>query len=207
MFNHGAFNEVQFGIIMELVEYIPPDIPLGKPNNKTLMFDTDVVPITYVGEQYSYANSPWTPHDGMLPYQWVHRRNLQLLFGSNDGYVYRFYDGYEDAGEKIESYYVTKSIDLGVPDRKKRLRWIDIDCDVIHGSVLQVYYRMDDDNEWTLLAEIDQGDGKYKFIRMPRRLCRKVAFKFANGYKACDFRINSFSIDMVVHGQHKEVSN
>ncbi len=205
MFNVTSFNSIEFNIITQIFPYIPPMVPLGDPNLFTLMFDTDVVPVTYIGEQHALANSPWTAHDGFEPNQWLYTRDLDLYYGSRDGFVYKFGVGDTDNGETIDSYYVFKEVDLEVPDRMKRIRHLDFDLDKHEGSILQVFYKMDDDPEWTLMAEIDQGTGKYTFIKMPRRLCRKIKLKVASGYNQCKFNVNSYSLDMVVRGQQKDL--
>ncbi len=179
-------------------------VPLGDPNVFTLMFDTDVVPVTYIGEQHAFANSPWTVHDGFEPNQWLYTRDLDLYYAGRSGFVYKFGESDTDNGDAINAYYVFKAVDLGVPDRKKRMRHLDFDLDKNPGSILQVYYKMDDDPEWTLMAEIDQGTGEYIFLTMPRRLCRKIHLKISNGYKECNFNVNSYSLDMVVRGQQAE---
>lgn len=205
MFNVTPFNSVEFNVITQIFPYVPPMVPMGDPNLFTLMFDTDVVPVTYIGEQHAFANSPWTVHDGFEPNQWLYTRDLDLYYAGRDGFVYKFGVGDTDNGQTIDAYYVFKEVDLGVPDRKKRIRHVDFDLEKIPGSILRVYYKMDDDPEWTLMAEIDQGTGEYVFLSMPRRLCRTISLKIASGYNQCKFVVNSYSLDMVVRGQHKKI--
>ncbi len=205
MFNSQPFNRVEFNRIMEIIPWHPGGFPLTDPNNFHLMYDTDIVPVEYIGEQHSYSNNPWSPHAGFQPNQWLYTADLNLYFAGDDGYVYNFGTGDTDAGNKIEAYYVTKDIDLDVPDRVKISRWIDIDCDIEPGSILKVYFRIDGETEWRPLAEIDQGSGRYLFAGMPKIQFRKIALKFANGYLGCKFKINSFTLDMVIHGQQKEM--
>jgi hypothetical protein len=205
MFNGCAFNEVQFNTIMEIVMWFPSGFPLRDPNEFHLMYDTDIIPVQYIGEQQAYANNPWSPHSGFHAMQWLYTSDLNLYFAGNNGYVYNFGVGDTDDGEKIDAYYVTKAIDLGNLDRMKKVRWIDVDAEVEPGSILRIDYKTDNDSEWNPLVETDQGSGRYLFIGMPNTLFRKIYLRFSNGYVGCKFRINSFSLDMVVHGQHKEV--
>lgn len=205
MFNSRAFNEVQFNRIMEIIPWHPGGFPFSDPNNFHLMYDTDIVPVAYIGEQHSYASNPWSPHRGFTPNQWLYTADLNLYFAGSDGYVYNFGVGDTDAGEMIEAYYVTKDIDMGVPDRMKKARWLDFDSDIVPGSTLRIYYKIDNEPEWTLLTEVDQGSGRYLFAGMPNILFRRIALKFSNGYTGCRFTINSFALDTVIHGQHKEM--
>ncbi len=205
MFNNIGFNEVEFNRIMQIVAWFPTGFPILSPNNFHLMYDTDIVPVQYIGEQHSYANNPWTPHDGFYVADWLYTSDLNLYFGGSDGYVYNFGVGEHDDGEQIDAYYVCKAIDLGVKDRMKKVRWIDVDATVAEGTTLKIEYRIDNDQEWTQLVETDQGSGRYLFVGLPKTLFRSIALRFSNGGTGCSFRINSFALDMVIHGQHKEM--
>ena len=205
MFNSEAFNELEFNTIMAITLWIPSGFPLVEANNYHLFYDTDIVPITYIGEQQAFANNPWSPHRGYEANHWLYTSDMQLYFAGNDGYVYQFGVTDTDNGDKIDAYYVTKEIDIEVPDRIKTIRWLDVDYDIEPGSILQVYYKIDGEPEWNQLTEIDQGSGRYVFIEMPKMMFRKISFKFANGYTGCRFKINKFALDIVIHGQQKEM--
>jgi hypothetical protein len=201
MFNIEGFNVLPFNSIEGGEEYSAAVVQ----NNLTLMFDTEVVPITYIGEQYSYANSPWMPHSGFYPNQWLNSRDLNLYFAGNDGYVYRYGSGATDNGAKIDAHYTVPAINLKSPDLRKRLRWIDIDAERNSGSFMRVWYRTDAEEEWQLLCEIEQGNITYPFVEFPKPLFRKISFKFENAYTGCEFTLNGFSLDMVIHGQQREM--
>jgi hypothetical protein len=205
VFNSEGFNQLNFNTLSVIVSWYRDSFPVVDPNAYHLMYDTDIVPIQYIGEQHSYANNPWSPHRGFDANHWLYTSDLELFFAGSDGYVYRFGVGDTDDGDKIDAYYVTKYIDVGVPDRIKRARWLDVDAEVMPGSILQVYYRIDNESEWRQLTEIDQGSGRYIFTEMPKTAFRKIAFKFMNGYPGCTFRINGFALDVVIHGQQKEI--
>ena len=202
MFNLGKYNELKFN---QLPSGSVPEPESIVGNTLVLQYDTDVVPITYIGEQHSFSNSPWTPHDGMDPYQWVLTRDLRLLYASADGNVYQYGIGTTDNTQKIHDYYETKYIDLSMPDRVKRLRWIDIDAEAEPGTILIVSYKIDNDIEWRPFCELEQGNYKYTFVDIDAPMFRKIKLRFESGYTGCKYVINSFSLDMVVHGQHKEV--
>jgi len=199
---HNSFNRLPFNRIQVVAP--APDLPVGEPNDLTFIYDTDVVPLEYLGEQQAYAQSPWTAHDGLAPCQWLLTREMNMYMAGNDGYVYKFGKGTTDSGRKIDSYYVTDAIDLGAPDRRKRLRWIDIDADSIPDSFVRVHYKIDE-GDWRLLCEIEQGNFKYPFVAFPKPAFRKITLKFSSGYVGCTFRINGFALDMVIHGQQKEM--
>jgi len=199
---YNSFNRMPFNRITDVAP--APDLPVGKANDLTLIFDTEVVPLEYLGEQQAYSQSPWTAHDGFSPFQWLLTNDLDMYLAGNDGYVYRLADKATDSGRKINDYYITGSIDLGAPDIRKRLRWIDIDADSFPGSFVRVHYKIDN-NDWVLLCEIEQGNFNYPFVSFPMPMFRKISLKFSSAYKGCTYRINGFSLDMVVHGQHKEM--
>jgi hypothetical protein len=205
MFNNVGFGEVQFNIIDRQVPWFPTGFAILDPNNYHLMYDTDIVPIEYIGEQHSYANNPWSPHAGFMAMDWLYTSDLNLYFAGADGYVYNFGVNDDDAGEQISSYYVSRAIDLGVKDRVKKVRWIDVDADLEPGTTLKIEYRVDNDEEWTELVETDLGSGRYLFVGMPKTLFRKIYIRFSNSSLGCRFNVNSFALDMVVHGQHKEM--
>lgn len=209
MFNHiqftdnpVGFNSLPFNHIPEVAP--PSDLPVARPNDLTLIYDTDVVPLQYIGDQQAFTQSPWTPHDGFAPLQWMRSRELNLYLAGNDGYVYEYGVGDTDSGRKIDDYLITAGFDLGSPDLKKRLRWIDIDADSEPGSFVRVYYRVDG-GSWQLLCEIEQGNFKYPFVSFPRPMFRNIELKFSSGYVGCKYKINAFVLDMVVHGQQKEM--
>lgn len=205
MFNHTGFNDVEYNSIMQVVHWFPTGFPILDPNNHHLMYDTDIIPIQYIGEQHSYANNPWTPHDGFEALDWLYTADLNLHFAGNDGYVYDFGNSDTDDGGQINAYYVSKSVDLGAKDRNKKVRWIDVDAELKEGTRLKIEYSVDDEPEWYPLAETEEGSGRYIFVGVPKSLFRKIRLRFSNASTECDFRINSFSLDMVVHGQHKEM--
>jgi hypothetical protein len=205
MFNSEAFNELEFNTIMAITMWIPGSFPIVEANNYHLFYDTEIVPLAYIGEQQAYANNPWSPHKGFGVNDWLLTNELELYFAGSDGRVYKYGDTDTDNDNKIDAYYVTKSIDLDVPDRIKVVRWVDVDYEVEPGSILRVYYRADNDTEWIQLTEIDQGSGRYVFLEMPKLSFRKISFKFANAYIGCKFKINKFALDMVIHGQQKEM--
>ena len=183
-------------------------VPLSTVNNLTLMFDTDITPIEYIGEKYSYANSPWVLLDGFVPTQWIVRLNLNAYFSSVDGYVYQYGIGNTYNGLKIEDYYTTKYFDFGLPDRRKRIRRMNLDFDPHPGSFLHVYYKADHDDEWTFMAEVDVSTNDFRFVSFPTGkgpLCRKIAFKFASAYTGSRIRVNGFELDVAVHGQQRQV--
>jgi len=205
MFNSEAFNELEFNTIMAITMWIPGSFPIVEANNYHLFYDTEIVPLAYIGEQQAYANNPWSPHKGFGVNDWLLTNELELYFAGSDGRVYKYGDTDTDNDNKIDAYYVTKSIDLDVPDRIKVVRWVDVDYEVEPGSILRVYYRADNDTEWIQLTEIDQGSGRYVFLEMPKLSFRKISFKFANAHTGCKFKINKFALDMVIHGQQKEM--
>lgn len=197
-----SYNFMPFN---RLPEVIPPtDRRRPEENDLTLIYDTDVVPLEYTGEQQAFVNSPWTAHDGFYPLQWLLSSELQLYFAGSDGYVYRFGEGETDDGEKIKDYLVTKAFDLGEPDRKKRLRWIDIDAESMPGSFVRIYYQADD-GQWKLLCELEQGNFKYPFVKFPKPRFRKLALRFESAYKGCRYKINGVTLDLVARGQQREV--
>lgn len=185
-------------------------IPESTVNDVTLVYDTEVVPLTYVGEKHSYVNSPWTLHKGFTPTQWLVGQDLNLYFASTDGYVYQYGIGTTDAGKAIEAYLCTKLIDLGTPDKVKRIRRLILDARREEDSFINIEYKIDSEsNGWeTLCRDVDLSKPIDRmFIYFPnsnRPLCRKIAFKISNSYLGNVFRINGFTIDMAVHGHHEE---
>jgi hypothetical protein len=200
MYNSGRFNEVGFNLIEDVEEYSP----LIVRNNLTMVLDTDIIPVEYIGERLPYSNSPWMPQSGFYPNQWLVASNLYLYFAGDDGYVYRYGVGKTDAGQAINAYYVLSAITLEALDLKKRLRWIDIDYEKMTDSFVRVLYKIDDADEWSLLCELDQGEVKYPFVGFPRPLFRKISIKFEASYTGCDFVINGITLDMAIRGQQKE---
>ncbi len=203
MFNRGKFNVTGFHWILEMAE--DESVGLIGQNVLTMAYDTEIVPITYIGEQYSYANSPWMPFSGFYPNQWLNSRDLNVYFAGNDGYVYQYGVGNTDNGEKISAHYVTAPITLQVPDLVKRLRWIDVDHKKLPDSFLRILYRMDEESDWQLLCDLSQDNLDYPFIEFPRKLFRKIYLRFENAHTGCEFTLNSVSLDMVVRGQQKEM--
>jgi len=196
-----GFNRMSFNVIIEAEDYEPEIVQ----NYITLVFDSDVVPLEYVGEQHAYSQSPWSPCQGFYPNAWLVDRMQNLYFAGDDGYVYSYGVGDSDAGQLISAYYITPPIDLDVPDRKKRVRWIDLDLKAYPGTHLKVFYRKDDDTEWKLLSEVEQKESYHPFVKMyDRPLFRKIQLKFENvdGQK---FVLNSFALDMAVRAQRREL--
>ena len=187
-------------------------VPESTKNDVTLLYDTDIVPLTYIGERHSYANSPWTLHRGYVVNQWLVGRDLNLYFASPDGYVYQYGVGDTDSGETIDAYYTTKLIDLGIPDRKKRIRRLILDASRERESFMRIEYKLDtEDNEWKLFKrEIDLSKPIDRmFFTFPDGrgpLCRKIAFKFSTVYSGSKFRVNGFTLDIAVHGHQQERS-
>jgi len=201
MFNQGRFNHISFNSIIDVEGYEATIVQ----NALTLVFATDVVPLEYAGEQYSYSNSPWAPLTGYYPNQWMVDREQNLYYAGHDGYVYEHGVGAADGDVPINAYYTVPPIDLGVPDRKKRVRWIDLDLKAYPGTHLRIFYRKDDDTEWKLLGEVEQKESDHPFVKMyDRPLFRKIQLKFENvdGQK---FVLNSFALDMAVRAQRREL--
>lgn len=199
----GGFNQLQFNYIGDIVA--PPGLGLPKPNELTYIFDTEVLPIEQIGERFEYANSPWTRMDGMSPLQWFVSRTKKLYFVGNAGYLYQYDIGDTNDGEPINSYYITNALDFDSPDRKKRLRWLELESEDIEGSFLRIHYKIDNDLNWKLLAELDMGNREYPFIEGPPELFRIITFKFETAYEGCKFRISNYSLDLAIRGQQKEV--
>ena len=197
-FNVAGFNWIEDGIAEEHVSQIVQ-------NTLTLAYDTEVVPITYIGEQYNYANSPWMPFSGFYPNQWLNGQDLNVYFAANDGYVYRYGVGNTDNEREISAHYVTHPITLNARDLMKRLRWIDIDHEKLPDSFLRILYRLDEEQDWRLLCELNQANPEYRFIEVPRQLFRKIYLRFENAHTGCEFIVNSVSLDMVVFGQQREM--
>ena len=103
-------------------------VPESTVNDMTMVYDTEIVPLTYVGEKHSYANTPWTVFRGFVPTQWMVGSDMNLYFASQDGYVYQYGTGLTDVGNAIDAYYTTKLIDLEIPDRIKRIRRLVLDA-------------------------------------------------------------------------------
>jgi hypothetical protein len=202
MFNSGKFNSIGFNRLSDESEDYTSSIV---QNTLTLAYDADIVPITYIGEQYGFSNSPWVPFSGFYPNQWLYTRDLDVYFAGADGYVHRYGVGTDDNGRRIEARYVMPPIDLGHPDLTKRLRYIDIDAEKLPDSFLRIFYRMDDEEDWTLLCELEQGKQKHPFVEFPRQLFRKISLKFENAHTGCEFILNGVTLDLVVRGQMKEM--
>ncbi len=202
MYNKGKYNRQGYNRIGD--EGGEDHVSLIGQNTLTLVYDTEVVPITYIGEQYSYANSPWMPFSGFYPNHWLQSRDLNVYFAGNDGYVHRYGVGNTDNGQKIRAHYSTAPITLEAPDLMKRLRWMDIDHEKLPDSFLRILYRMDEEEDWKLLCDLRQTD-KYHFVEFPRQLFRKIHLRFENANTGCEFILNSVSLDMVVRGQMKEM--
>ena len=201
MFNVGKFNELGFNQILSGGEQEQPTVA---QNTLTLMYDTEIIPITYIGEQQSYANSPWMPMSGFYPNQWYLSQDTNLYFAGGDGYVHRYGVGNTDNGDKIDAYYTIPAISLKVLDAIKRLRWIDFDAESSPNSFMRIYYRADAEEEWNLLCEVEQGNIRYPFVEFPKIYFRKISFRIENGYTGCEFRLNGLSLDLAVRGQQKE---
>ena len=201
MFNRGDYNVAGFN----LFEEVEPYIAAITQNTLTFAYDTEIVPITYIGEQFSYSNSPWMPFSGFYPNQWFRAKDLNVYFGGNDGYVYRYGVGNTDNGSKIAAHYVTAPITLDAQDLMKRLRWIDIDHEKLPDSFLRILYRLDEEQDWRQLCELSQTNPEYRFIEVPRQLFRKLYLRFENAHTGCEFIVNSVSLDMVVFGQQREM--
>lgn len=64
-----------------------------------------------------------TAHPGKSACLYVENGKRRTYFGDNDGYVYKFATKvdqvYDDAGEEIDSFFITKSLDYGVPESTK----------------------------------------------------------------------------------------
>lgn len=178
----------------------------------TLVYDTEVVPLTYIGEKHSYVNSPWMMHRGYTPTQWLAALDQNLYFASDDGYIYQYGIGDTDAGRPINAYLTTKFIDLQMPDRTKRVRRLILDAQREKDSFIRVDYKIDaEDNDWKLFREnidLSQPIDRMFFYFPDGRgpLCRKIAFKFSTVYTGSKFRINGFTLDMAVHGHQEERS-
>ncbi len=185
-------------------------IPKSTKNDVTLIYDTDVVPLTYIGEKHSYANSPWTLHRGFVPTQWLVGNDLNLYFASDDGYVYQYGIGHTDAGKIIDAYYTTKLIDLDMPDRVKRIRRLILDSRRERENFMQIEYKVDsEENGWELFRrEVDLSkpiDRMFYYFPDGRGpLCRKIAFRFSTVYMGSKFRVNGFTLDIAVHGHQEE---
>lgn len=199
----GGFNQLQFNYIGDIVT--APGLGLPEANEITYIFDTEVVPIEQIGERYEYANSPWTRMDGMSPLQWLVSRTKRLYFVGHDGYLHQYDIGVTNDGNPINAYYVTNALDFDAPNRIKRLRWMELESEAIEGSFLRIFYKIDNGSHWKLLAELDMGHDKYPFIQGPPELFRVIIFKFETAYEGCRFRINTYSLDLAIRGQHKEV--
>jgi hypothetical protein len=185
-------------------------VPESTVNDLTLVYDTEVVPLTYIGEKHSYANSPWTMHRGYTPTQWLAALDQNLYFASDDGYIYQYGIGDTDAGRPINAYLTTKFIDLQMPDRTKRVRRLILDARREKDSFIRVDYKIDaEDNDWKLFREnidLSQPIDRMFFYFPDGRgpLCRKIAFKFSTIYLGSKYRINGFTLDMAVHGHQEE---
>lgn len=195
------FNNLRFNIISVFDLY--PQVSLE--NIMSLVYDLDIVPTEYIGEQHYYANSPWMPLEGFYPMDWVMGTDGNLYFASADGYVYQYGVGHLDHQDKIDTYYVSPSIDFGVPDRVKRLRWIEFDAQPIKNSLVRVWYRLDNEEEWAQLCEINSGEIVYPYAKFPRPAFRRMQLKFENAYSGCNFIIHAYSLDVVIRGQQKEM--
>jgi hypothetical protein len=202
MYNESRYHEGGYNRIREAGE---GHVATIGQNTLTLMFDTEIIPLTYIGEQFSYSNSPWMPQSGYYPNCWLAARDTYVYFAGNDGYVHRYGVGTDDNGEKISAHYVVPGITLGHPDLMKRLRWIDIDAESLPDSFLRISYKMDNHEEWTLLCELEQGNLTYPFIEFPRELFRKISLKFENAHTGCEFALNGVTLDLVVRGQMREM--
>ncbi len=187
-------------------------VPESTTNNMTLVYDTEVVPLTYIGEKHSYVNSPWMMHRGYTPTQWLAALDQNLYFASDDGYIYQYGIGDTDAGRPINAYLTTKFIDLQMPDRTKRVRRLILNAQREKDSFIRVDYKIDaEDNDWKLFREnidLSQPIDRMFFYFPDGRgpLCRKIAFKFSTVYTGSKFRINGFTLDMAVHGHQEERS-
>lgn len=187
-------------------------VPESTVNDVTLVYDTEVVPLTYIGDKHSYANTPWTLDRGYTLTQWLVGRDLNLYFASDDGYVYQYGIGDTDVGKPIDAYYTTKLMDLGMPDRAKRVRRLILDVRREKNKFMQIEYKTDaEDSDWQLFRrEIDLSkpiDAMFFYFPDGRGpLCRKIAFKFSTVYEGSRFRVNGVTLDIAVRGHQEERS-
>lgn len=185
-------------------------IPESTVNDITLMYDANVIPLTYMGDRHSFANSPWVKHRGFVPNDWIVARDLQMYFGANDGYVYQYGISKADNGREIKAYYVTKRFDLRAPDRMKRFRNLQLDVNRSPDSFMRIEYMTDLDDEWKVLreeiglnnprlhAQMNFPDGKGP-------LCRKLALRLSSMFSGSEFTINGLSMDVALRGQQMKM--
>ena len=85
----------------------------GSANTKTLVYDID--------------SRSWWPYSGFTISDWMlmdKGNDAFELYGCDgaNGFIYKMFDGTTDAGAAIDFYWVSKWIDYGAPERKKRQR-------------------------------------------------------------------------------------
>ena len=183
-------------------------IPESTVNDLTMVYDTDVVPLTYIGDKHSYANSPWMPHRGYVPCQWIVRNDLNLYFGATDGYVYQYGVGDTDGGSAIEAYYTTKFLTLNAPDRVKRVRNVRVEVRPVLESFMLIEYMTEKSSDWERLKQANLGvPSDTAFIPFPNGrgpVCRKFRLKFSTVYTGSKFSVEGYVLDMAVRGNENQ---
>jgi len=178
-------------------------IPESTVNDITLEYDTDVVVPDYIGEKAGLASNPWTLHRGFIANDWLIDRDENVYIAGNDGFVYQYGIGHTDGGVKIDSYYITKGIDLDMPSRLKRFREIFIDIDYEFSSGFMTIEYMADNSEWKQLTEVNLSNKDQNRFAIGK-LCRRIAFKFSNTYTESRFRLLGFTLDVAVRGHQSQ---
>lgn len=203
-----SYKHLSCGAIHQGKYYL--SVPESTVNDVTLVYDTEVIPLTYIGEKHSFANSPWVLHRGYTPTQWLVSQDANLYFASDDGYVYQYGVGDTDVGEMIKVSYSTKLLDLDMADRAKRVRRLTLDARQEKDSYLRIDYRVDnEEGKWRMFRrEVDLSEPIDRmFLYFPDGrgpLCRKIAFRFSTVYAGSRFRINGFTLDMAIRGHQEE---
>lgn len=89
------------------------------------------------------------------------RVDERLAVGDSAGLVLEESSGLEDDGEEIDSVYISKEFDLGMPDTNKR--WPGIVFDV-KGESITVDYSIDE-NDWTNIGTYALDSTKYQIVK------------------------------------------
>jgi hypothetical protein len=143
---------------------------------------------------YDYVTSEWFVYDNIHASSFIERNGVLHFASSIDGLLYRFKDrdhvtAYDDDGQPINAYWVSKLFDFGLPEYQKAIQKLFVNMKPgIHTSV-DVHYRTDRKGEtFAFATRMDKLDFEsldftrfgFRTSDIPQESGKKVKIKKAN---------------------------